>query len=118
MPVRLIRRHVTLVARGFGQAFIKLALVGTGFWRIFATALSAFPAGLGVNFSYRPDRSILTPAYEILRGVGILREVFAGATRAVGRVSSAHQRVAFRVDGYLLERRRPNTAVIRGEPVG
>lgn len=92
-----------------------LALVGTGFWRVFATALNAFPAGLGVNFSYRPDRAIRTPAYEVLGAVGYVREGLASASRAASIVTGPHQRAAFRVDGYLLTQRSPADDAIREE---
>ena len=104
----LIRDHSSEVLRAAGQVGIKLVLVVTSLWRGLATSLNAFPAGLGVNFTYRPERSIATPAYELLRGVGALREGLAAAARFVSRLTSANQRVAFRVHKYVLERRRPN----------
>lgn len=90
------------------QVALKLALVITGLWRGIATSLNAFPAGLSVNLTYRPDRSIPTPVYQSLRGVGALREAFAVGARVASRVMSAHQRFAFRVHVYLLARRTPN----------
>jgi len=104
----LIRDQTNGVFYALVQIAIKLALVFTGLWRAVATSLNAFPAGLGVNLTYRPDRSIPTPVYQSLRGVGALREAFSAGARAASRVLSAHQRFAFRVHGYLLARRTPN----------
>ena len=118
LPIRLIGDHAALVTRGAGQVIIMLALVATGLWRSFATALNAFPAGLGVNFSYRPDRSIPTPAYEPLRAIGYIREGLAGASRGVTGLTGPHQRAAFRVDGYLLARRSLNGDAIGEELIG
>ena len=117
MRLSLISAHVALVSRGAIQWFVALALVGTGFWRVFATALNAFPAGLGVDFSYRPDRSIPTPMYEALRAVGYLRGGLAGASRGVSSITGPHQRAAFRIDGYLLGQRRRGDRAIPAEPV-
>jgi len=104
----LIRDQTNGVFYALVQIAIKLALVFTGLWRAVATSLNAFPAGLGVNLTYRPDRSIPTPVYQSLRGVGALREAFAVGARVASQVLSAHQRFAFRVHGYVLARRTPN----------
>jgi hypothetical protein len=104
----LIRDQTNGVFNALAQVAIKLALVVTGLWRGIATSLNAFPAGLGVNLTYRPDRSIPAPVYQSLRGVGALREALAIGARIASRVLSSHQRVVFRVHGYLLARRTPN----------
>jgi hypothetical protein len=104
----LIRDQTNGVFNALMQVAIKLALVLTGLWRGVATALNAFPAGLGVNLTYRPDRSIPTPLYQSLRGVGAFREVIAVGARVASRVMSSHQRLAFRVHGSLLAHRTPN----------
>ena len=104
----LIRDQTNGVFNALVQVAIKLGLVVTGLWRDVATSLNAFPAGLGVNLTYRPDRSIPTPMYQSLRGVGAIREAFAVSARVASGVMSAHQRFAFSVHGYLLTRRTPN----------
>lgn len=104
----LIRDQTNGVFNALVQVALKLALVITDLWRGVATSLNAFPAGLGVNLTYRPERSIPTPVYQSLRGVGALREAFAVGARIASRVLSAHQRFAFRVHGYILARRTPN----------
>ena len=104
----LIRDQTNGVFNALVQVAIKLALVLTDLWRGVATALNAFPAGLGVNLTYRPDRSIPTLLYQPLRGVGAFREVFAVGARVASRVMSSHQRLASRVHGSLLAHRTPN----------
>ena len=104
----LIQDQTNGVLAALVQVAIKMALVVTDLWRVVATSLNAFPAGLGVNLTYRPDRSIPTPVYQSLRGVGALREAFAIGARIASRVLSSHQRFAFRVHGYLMARRTPN----------
>ena len=104
----IVRDQTNGVFNALVQVAIKLALVVTGLWRGVATSLNAFPTGLGVNLTYRPDRSIPTPMYQSLRGVGAVREVFAVGARVASRVMSSHQRLTFRVYGYLLARRTPN----------
>jgi hypothetical protein len=104
----LIQDQTNGVLNALVQVAIKLALIVTDLWRVVATSLNAFPAGLGVNMTYRPDRSIPTPVYQSLRGIGALREAFAIGARFASRVMSAHQRFAFRVHGYLKARRTPN----------
>ncbi|HIF12507.1 MAG TPA: hypothetical protein EYQ82_05785 [Dehalococcoidia bacterium] len=104
----LIRDQTNGVFNALVQVAIKFALVLTGLWRGVATSLNAFPAGLGVHVTYRPDRSIPTPLYQSLRAVGLVREVIAVGARVASRVMSSHQRLAFRVHGSLLAQRTPN----------
>jgi len=104
----LVRDHASREADAAVQVVVKLALVGSGLWRNIATALNSLPVGLGVDFSYRPDRSIPAPAFHVLRGVGALREGLATGARYISRISGPHQRAAVRVDGYFQQRRLPN----------
>jgi hypothetical protein len=104
----LIRDHASREADAAVQVAIKLALVSSGLWRNIASALNALSAGLGVDFSYRPDSSIPAPAFQILMGVGALREGLAAGARGLSRITGRHERAAFRIDGYLQDRRHPN----------
>ena len=108
LSVGLVRDHTTEVLTASVMVALKLLLATTGLWRALATALNALPAGLGVNLSYRPERRIPTPAYQALRAVSVVREGLASGARGVSTVMSAHQRAAFRVDEYLLDRRVAN----------
>ena len=104
----LIRDQTTGVFNALLQVAIKFALVLTGLWRGVATSLTAFPAGFGVHVTYRPDRSIPTPVYQSLRAVGAVRGVIAVGARVASGVMISHQRLAFRVHGFLLAQRTPN----------
>ncbi len=104
----LVTEHAGVFLFALLQVVILLGLVFSGLWRTFATALNAFPSGLGMKFTYRPDRSLRPPAYEALRTIGALGDGLGRGARGVSNVTGAHQRAAFRVHGYLLERRSSN----------
>ncbi|MBT4072366.1 MAG: hypothetical protein HOE75_01590 [Chloroflexi bacterium] len=108
LQFRLVRDHSSGVANAAWQLPISISLVLGRFWQSFATALHSLPSGLSDDWSYRPDRSTPTPAYEALRGVAAARNVLASGARYVSRLTSSHQRAAFRTNRYLAGKRRPN----------